>query len=466
MQDGGKKPKRGADGDLARLKIPPHSVEAEQSVLGGLMLVPETLDVVKDLLVEEDFYRRDHRLIYRSICELDEKGQPYDAVTMGTWFEEQGQLELVGNGAYMIELASTVPSAANIAGYAKIVRDRARLRELIEHGTEIVNDGYHPGGRETDELIAIAEQRIFSVAEGGRVRHTYTDVTTGLKRVVTTLQERYENDSSIIGIPTGLPEFDEMTAGLQDTDLIIVAARPGMGKSTLAQGFAESATTRSKKAVAIFSMEMSSDQWFLRMVAAESRVDGQRLKTGKLEDEDWAKVMSAMKKLQGLKLFVDDSPALSPDLLRSKARRLKREQDIGLIVVDYLQLMMVPGSKENRATVVADISRSLKALAKELRVPVVALSQLNRSLETRADKRPLMADLRESGGIEQDADVIVFIYRDDYYNKDSTEKGIAELIIGKQRSGPTGTVRARFSGGSLSSSRWGRGRTTSNSHSP
>nr|WP_254807044.1 replicative DNA helicase [Xanthomonas campestris] len=466
MQDGGKKPKRGADGDLARLKIPPHSVEAEQSVLGGLMLVPETLDVVKDLLVEEDFYRRDHRLIYRSICELDEKGQPYDAVTMGTWFEEQGQLELVGNGAYMIELASTVPSAANIAGYAKIVRDRARLRELIEHGTEIVNDGYHPGGRETDELIAIAEQRIFSVAEGGRVRHTYTDVTTGLKRVVTTLQERYENDSSIIGIPTGLPEFDEMTAGLQDTDLIIVAARPGMGKSTLAQGFAESAATRSKKAVAIFSMEMSSDQWFLRMVAAESRVDGQRLKTGKLEDEDWAKVMSAMKKLQGLKLFVDDSPALSPDLLRSKARRLKREQDIGLIVVDYLQLMMVPGSKENRATVVADISRSLKALAKELRVPVVALSQLNRSLETRADKRPLMADLRESGGIEQDADVIIFIYRDDYYNKDSTEKGIAELIIGKQRSGPTGTVRARFSGGSLSSSRWGRGRTTSNSHSP
>ncbi|AOY69336.1 replicative DNA helicase [Xanthomonas euvesicatoria] len=447
MQDGGTKRQRGADGDVARLKIPPHSVEAEQSVLGGLMLAPETLDIVKDLLVEEDFYRRDHRLIYRSICELDEKGQPYDAVTMGTWFEEQGQLELVGNGAYMIELASTVPSAANIAGYAKIVRDRARLRELIEHGTEIVNDGYHPGGRETDELIAIAEQRIFSVAEGGRVRHTYTDVTTGLKRVVTTLQERYENDSSIIGIPTGLPEFDEMTAGLQDTDLIIVAARPGMGKSTLAQGFADSAATRSKKAVAIFSMEMSSDQWFLRMVAAESRVDGQRLKTGKLEDEDWAKVMSAMKKLQGLKLFVDDSPALSPDLLRSKARRLKREQDIGLIVVDYLQLMMVPGSKENRATVVADISRSLKALAKELRVPVVALSQLNRSLETRADKRPLMADLRESGGIEQDADVIVFIYRDDYYNKDSTEKGIAELIIGKQRSGPTGTVRARFSGG-------------------
>ncbi|MCC8799112.1 replicative DNA helicase [Xanthomonas euvesicatoria] len=447
MQDKGNTRRRSRDSDLVRLKVPPHSIEAEQSVLGGLMLASETLDIVKDILVEEDFYRRDHRLIYKSICELDEKGQPFDAVTMGTWFEEQGQLELVGDGAYLIELASTTPSAANIAAYAKIVRDRARLRELIEQGTEIVNDGFHPEGRETDEIIAEAEQRIFSVAEGGRIRHTYMDVTTGLKRVVGTLQERYENDSSIIGIPTGLPEFDEMTAGLQDTDLIIVAARPAMGKSTLAQGFAESATSRAKKAVAIFSMEMSADQWFLRMVAAESRVDGQRLKTGKLEDEDWSKVTAAIKKLQGLKLFVDDTPALSPDLLRSKARRLKREQDIGLIVVDYLQLMMLPGSKENRATVVADISRSLKALAKELRVPVVALSQLNRSLETRADKRPLMADLRESGAIEQDADVIVFIYRDEYYNKDSTEKGIAELIIGKQRSGPTGTVKVRFTGG-------------------
>ena len=433
---------------LDSLRVPPHSVEAEQAVLGGLMLAPEAFDRVNEALTEKDFYRRDHQLIYRAIRELSERDRPFDAVTLGEWFESQGKLEQVGDGAYLIELASTTPSAANIGAYAEIVRDKAVLRQLIEVGTEIVNAGFQPGGRESAELLAKAEQEVFAIAEAGnRGRTDFTPVNKAMAEAFDVLQTRYANGGGITGLPTGYVDFDEMTAGLQPTDLLILAARPAMGKTTLALNMAEYAAMKTKKAVAVFSMEMSASQLALRLISSVGRVNATRLRTGLLEDEDWSRVSSAIRLLKETKIFIDDTPALSPDSLRAKARRLKREHDLGLIVIDYLQLMAVPGNSENRATEISEISRSLKSLAKELNVPVLALSQLNRSLETRADKRPVMADLRESGAIEQDADVIVFIYRDDYYNKEnSPDKGLAEVIIGKQRNGPTGSVKLKFFG--------------------
>ena len=437
-----------AEQRLDQLRVPPQSVEAEQAVLGGLMLAPEAYDTVADGLNERDFYRRDHQLIFRAIRELAEKSRPFDAVTLGEWFESNGHAELVAGGSYLIELASTTPSAANIKAYAEIVRDKSVLRQLIEVGTEIVNDGFQPDGRESSEILAKAEQEVFAIAEAGSQGRTdFTAMNAALSEAFDVLQKRYEAGGSVTGLPTGYTEFDEMTAGLQPTDLLILAARPAMGKTTLALNMAEHAAIRTKKAVAVFSMEMSASQLALRLISSNGRVNAQRLRSGQLEDEDWSRVTSAIRMLKEAKIFIDDTPGLSPDQLRSKARRLKREHDLGLVVVDYLQLMSVPGNSENRATEISEISRSLKHLAKELNVPVIALSQLNRSLETRADKRPVMADLRESGAIEQDADVIVFIYRDDYYNKEnSPDKGLAEVIIGKQRNGPTGSIKLRFFG--------------------
>jgi len=436
------------DDRVERLRIPPQSVEAEQAVLGGLMLSPEAYDRVADALVETDFYRRDHQLIFRAIRELAERNKPYDAVTLGEWFESMGLSETVAGGAYLIELASTTPSAANIKAYADIVRDKAVLRQLIDVGTGIVNDGFLPDGRDSTEILAKAEQDVFAIAEAGaRGRTDFTPVTKALSEAFDVLQKRYESGGSVTGLPTGYTEFDEMTAGLQPTDLLILAARPAMGKTTLALNMAEYAAMKTKKAVAVFSMEMSASQLALRLISSTGRVNATRLRTGQLEDEDWSRVTSAIRLLREAKIFIDDTPALSPDVLRAKARRLKREHDLGLIVIDYLQLMAVPGNSENRATEISEISRSLKGLAKELNVPVIALSQLNRSLETRTDKRPVMADLRESGAIEQDADVIVFIYRDEYYNKEnSPDKGLAEVIIGKQRNGPTGSIKLKFFG--------------------
>ncbi|ADV27517.1 replicative DNA helicase [Pseudoxanthomonas suwonensis 11-1] len=438
----------GADGRIEQLRVPPHSVEAEQAVLGGLMLAPESYDTVGDVLVEKDFYRRDHQLIYRAIRELAEKSQPFDAVTLGEWFDSQGYSEQIGGGAYLVELATTTPSAANIRAYAEIVRDKAVLRQLIEVGTEIINNGFQPEGRDSAELLARAEQEVFAIAEAGaRGRTDFTGLNTALRDAFEVLQKRFESGGNITGLPTGYTEFDNMTAGLQPTDLIILAARPAMGKTTFALNIAEYAAIKSKKAVAVFSMEMSAAQLALRLISSNGRVNAQRLRTGQLEDEDWSRVTSAIRMLKETKIFIDDTPALSPDVLRSKCRRLKREHGLGLVVIDYLQLMQVPGNSENRATEISEISRSLKALAKELNVPVMALSQLNRSLETRTDKRPVMADLRESGAIEQDADIILFIYRDEYYNKEnSPDKGLAEVIIGKHRSGPTGAVKLRFFG--------------------
>ena len=436
------------DARIEQLRVPPHSIEAEQAVLGGLMLAPEAYDRINDKLTANDFYRRDHQLIYRAIAELAEKNRPFDAVTLGEWFESQGHMDLVAGGAYLVELASTTPSAANIAAYAEIVRDKAVMRQLIEVGTEIVNDAFQPEGKESDEMLAIAEQKVFAIAEqGARGRTDFVAMNDALKDAFEVLRVRSESGGTVTGLPTGYTEFDMMTAGLQPTDLVILAARPAMGKTTFALNIAEYAAIKSKKAVAVFSMEMSAGQLAMRLISSVGRINATRLRTGQLEDEDWSRVTSAIRILKDqAKVFIDDTPGLSPDVLRSKARRLKREHDLGLIVIDYLQLMAVPGNSENRATEISEISRSLKALAKELNVPVIALSQLNRSLETRTDKRPVMADLRESGAIEQDADVIVFIYRDEYYHKDSADKGLAEVIIGKQRNGPTGSFKLKFFG--------------------
>ena len=433
---------------IDQLRVPPQSIEAEQAVLGGLMLAPDSYDRIADQLSDSDFYRRDHQLIYRAIRELAEKNKPFDAVTLGEWFESQGLSEQVAGGAYLIELASTTPSAANITAYAEIVRDKAILRQLIDVGTGIVNDGFQPDGRDSSEILEEAERQVLAIAQASSTGKTdFTPVTKALSEASDTLQTRYTNGGGVTGLSTGYTELDLMTAGLQKTDLIILAARPAMGKTTLALNMAEYAAFRSKLPVAVFSMEMSASQLAMRLISSVGRVNAQRLRTGQLEDEDWSRVTSAIRQLREAKIFIDDEPGLSPVKLSAKARRLKREHGLGLIVIDYLQLMSVPGNSENRATEISEISRSLKGLAKELQVPVIALSQLNRSLETRTDKRPVMADLRESGAIEQDADMIMFIYRDDYYNKEnSPDKGLSEVIIGKQRSGPTGSIKLKFFG--------------------
>jgi replicative DNA helicase len=436
-----------SEAKIDALRVPPQSVDAEQAVIGGLMLAPESLDRVGDFLTEHDFYRRDHRLIYRAIRELSEKNQPFDAVTLGEWFESNALSEQIGGTGYLVELASNTPSAANIRAYAEIVREKAVLRQLIEAGTEIVNDGFQPEGRDSQEVLSAAEMKVFRIAEQGRRgRADFVPLREAMKDAFQILQERYENQGSVTGLPTGFHDLDEMTAGLQPSDLIILAARPAMGKTTLALNIAEYGALKTKKSVAVFSMEMSSSQLAFRLISSIGRINATRLRTGQLEDEDWSRVNMAIKMLSDVKVFIDDTPALSPDVLRSKARRIKRENDLGLIVVDYLQLMQVPGSAENRTNEISEISRSLKALAMELKVPVIALSQLNRGLESRTDKRPVMSDLRESGAIEQDADIIMFIYRDEYYHKDSADKGLAEVIIAKQRNGPTGMVKLKFFG--------------------
>jgi replicative DNA helicase len=432
---------------IQNLRVPPHSLEAEQAVLGGLMLVPEAWDRVADKLREEDFHRRDHQLIFRAIGELAEKGRPCDAVTLGEWFESQRISEQVGGTRYIVDLANATPSAANIGAYADIVREKSVLRQLIDAGSEIAGDAFQPEGRSAQELVEAAEQRVFHIAEAGaRGRQGFVPMRSAVKEAFEQLRQRAENRSAITGMPTGFTDFDHKTAGLQAGDLVIVAARPSMGKTALALNMCEYAALKTGRAAAVFSMEMSASQLAFRLISSLGRINQQHLRTGDLADEEWPRVTSAITLLAESKIFIDDTPALSPLELRSRARRLKREHDLGIIMVDYLQLMQVPGNKENRATEISEISRSLKALAKELAVPVIALSQLNRSLEQRTDKRPVMADLRESGAIEQDADVIVFIYRDEYYNPESPDKGLAEIIIGKQRNGPTGTVKLTFLG--------------------
>jgi len=429
------------------LKVPPHSLEAEQAVLGGLLLASGSWDRVADLLVEEDFYREDHRLIFRAIYELHEQSRPADAVTVTEWFEANGKVDRIDGGSYIGQLVNSTPSAANIVAYAEIVREKSILRSLIEVGTEIAAGAFGSDGRDSLELLEMAERLIFAIADKGNRRGAgFVSIQETISAVISRIQDLAEYEGEITGVSTGFKEFDQMTAGLQKSDLIIVAGRPAMGKTSFAMNMAEHAAIKHGVPVAVFSMEMSSLQLVLRLFASLGQIDMKSLRTGNLQEMDWPKLTSAMNLLQKSHIFIDETPALSPADLRARARRLKREHDIGLIVVDYLQLMAVPGTRENRATEIAEISRSLKALAKEIDVPVVALSQLNRSLEQRPNKRPVMADLRESGSIEQDADLIVFIYRDEVYNPDTPEKGKAEIIIGKHRNGATGTVNLAFQG--------------------
>jgi len=429
------------------LKVPPHSLEAEQAVLGGLLLAAGSWDRVADLLVEEDFYREDHRLIFRAIHELHEQSRPADAVTVTEWFEANGKVDRIDGGSYIGQLVNSTPSAANIVAYAEIVREKSILRNLIEVGTEIAAGAFGSDGRDSLDLLEMAERLIFAIADKGNRRGAgFVSIQDTISEVISRIQDLAEHEGEITGISTGFKELDQMTAGLQRSDLIIVAGRPAMGKTSFAMNMAEHAAIKHGVPVAVFSMEMSSLQLVLRLFSSLGQIDMKSLRTGNLQDMDWPKLTSAMNLLQKSHIFIDETPALSPADLRARARRLKREHDIGLIVVDYLQLMAVPGTRENRATEIAEISRSLKALAKEIDVPVVALSQLNRSLEQRPNKRPVMADLRESGSIEQDADLIVFIYRDEVYNPDTPEKGKAEIIIGKHRNGATGTVHLAFQG--------------------
>jgi replicative DNA helicase len=433
---------------IDELKVPPQAIEAEQAVLGGLMLSPESINHLGDLLIDADFYLQAHRVIYKAIIELSGKQQPYDAITIGEWLQANNLSTQVGGTEYLIDLVSQTPSAANIKAWAEIVREKSILRQLIEAGTDIVNNGFVPDGREIKQLLAEAEQSVFKIAEqGARAKKSFVAMKDAAKDAYEQIIKRFDNQGSLSGLPSGFSELDKMTSGLQNQDLIILAARPAMGKTTLALNIAEYAAMKTKKAVAVYSMEMSSAQLAQRLLSSIGRINANNLRSGELADEDWSRLTSAIKMLTDTKIFIDDTPALSPHELAFRARRLKREHDLGLIVVDYLQLMQVPGNKENRATEISEISRSLKALAKELDIPIIALSQLNRGLESRTDKRPIMSDLRESGGIEQDADIILFIYRDEYYNKEnSPDKGLAEIIVSKHRNGETGSFKLKFFG--------------------
>ena len=438
------------DPALALMRIPPHSVEAEQSLLGGLLLDNSAFDKIADRVSESDFYRDEHRRIYRQIQKLLERSKPADAVTVAESLDLAGEASETGGLAYLGELAANTPSAANIGRYAEIVRERAVLRQLVTVGDDIASSALNPLGRDPKQLLDEAEAKVFAIAEGG-IRHQggFQHINPLLTQVVERIQELHDRDnpSDITGVPTGYHDLDSKTSGLQPGDLLIVAGRPSMGKTSFALNMAEYVSIEVGLPVAVFSMEMGGAQLAMRMLSSVGKLDAHRMRTGRLNDEEWSKLTFALGKMHEAPLYIDETPALNPIDLRARARRLYRQcGKLGLIVIDYLQLMSVAsGGSENRATEISEISRSLKSLAKELNVPVIALSQLNRSLEQRPNKRPVMSDLRESGAIEQDADVIMFIYRDDYYTKDqSKEPGIAEIIIGKQRNGPVGTVKLTF----------------------
>ena len=435
------------DKETASLKIPPHSIEAELAVLGGLLIDNSAWDRVAGRVFEEDFYRRDHRIIFQSISTLDNEGKPFDVVTIAEWLDSHQQLEAAGGLSYLAALADNSAGAGNITAYADIVRKRSILRQLIQATGKISESVFNPQGRNSDQILDYAEQTIFGIAEQeAKGRKTYRSIKDLLVTALDRVDELFRLDNPITGVPTGFDDLDERTAGLQQSDLIIIAGRPSMGKTALAINIAEHAAIKGKMTVAIFSMEMPGEQLAMRMMSSLGRIDQHKVRTGKLSDDDWPRLTSAVEILKDAKLYIDDTPALTPADLRSRCRRIKRESGLDMIVVDYLQLMQVPGTTENRATEISEISRTLKAMAKELKVPVLALSQLNRSLEQRPNKRPVMSDLRESGAIEQDADVIIFIYRDEVYNDDTPDKGKAEIIIAKQRNGPIGTVLLTFLG--------------------
>lgn len=438
------------DKQVAAVKMPPHSIEAEQSVLGGLMLDNEAWDRVAEKVVEQDFYLRAHRFIFAAMSRLAEATQPIDIITVSEDLEANLQLDDVGGFAYLGEIAKNTPSAANILAYAEIVRERAVVRDMISVAHDIADAGYDTQGRTSAELLDFAETKVFKIAEQRTNANEGPEpINSILAKTIEKIDELFRSPyDGVTGVSTGYVDLDKMTNGMQPSDLIIVAARPSMGKTTFAMNLCEHAAITSDKPVLIFSLEMPSEQIMMRMLASLGRIDQTKVRTGQLEDEDWARLSSAIELLNTKgKMYIDDGSGLTPTEVRSRARRVAREHGgLSMIMVDYLQLMTVPGMSDNRTLEIAEISRSLKALAKELKVPVVALSQLNRSLEQRADKRPVNSDLRESGSIEQDADLIMFIYRDEVYNDDSPDKGTAEVIIGKQRNGPIGRVRLTFHG--------------------
>ena len=437
------------DKNVEKLKVPPHSIEAEQAVLGSMLIDRESWDKVAELVTDADFYNHSHQVIFKVILKLLGESQPVDLITVSEALEHRNELEDAGGFAYLAELAKNTPSSANVTSYAKIVSERAITRELIGVAHEIAEVGYNPEGRDSADILDMAESKVFEIAEKRTGENEGPrDVDSVLDKTIKRLESLIETRKEVTGVTTGFSDLDKKTSGLQPSDLIIVAARPSMGKTTFAMNLCENAMMAETKPVLVFSLEMPSEQIMMRMLASLSRVDQTRIRTAQLDDQEWARVSNTMAMLKDKdNLFIDDSSGLTPMDVRSRARKLARERGgISLIMVDYLQLMRVPSLSDNRTLEIAEISRSLKALAKELEVPVVALSQLNRSLEQRADKRPVNSDLRESGSIEQDADLIMFIYRDEVYHENSEYKGIAEIIIGKQRNGPIGTSRLTFQG--------------------
>lgn len=445
----------GAEQELSALRIPPHSIEAEQSVLGGLLLDNAAWDQIADQVSVEDFYRHEHKHVFASIAVLINACKPADVLTVYEDLKSRGQAEDCGGLAYLNALAQSVPSAANARRYAEIVRERAVLRKMITVGDEMIADALSPAGRPASQILDEAEARVLRIGEeGARQRQTWHGMSSLVIDAIDRVESLAQSGGKMVtGVPTGYLDLDRMTCGLQPGDLVVLAARPSMGKTALALNIAEHVAIKESLPVAVFSMEMGAGQLTDRMLASVGRIDHSAVRRGALSDDDWSRLSEAVEQLGRAEMFIDETPGLSPNELRARARRKAREcgGKLGLIVVDYLQLMSaseVPsGAKngpENRATIIGEISRGLKSLAKELKCPVIALSQLNRSVETRPDKRPLMSDLRESGAIEQDADVILFIYRDEYYNPETTEPGVAEIIIGKQRSGPVGTIKLAF----------------------
>jgi replicative DNA helicase len=436
------------DHQVAQLRIPPHSLEAESSVLGGLLLDNSAWDRVGDLVTDSDFYRYEHRLVFSAVAALINSSRPADVITVFEHLQSLGKADEVGGLAYLNSLAQYVPSASNIRRYGEIVRERAILRKLVTASDEIATTAFSPQGRPVAQILDEAEQKIFHIGEeGSRMKQGFQSMNSLVVDLLDRVEEMSQNPNDITGVPTGFYDFDRMTSGLQPGDLIVLAARPSMGKTALAINIAENVAVQEGLPVAVFSMEMGASQLAIRIVGSIGRIDQGHLRTGKLSDDEWPRLTEAIEKLRNVSLHIDETPGLTPSELRANARRLSRQcGKLGLIVVDYLQLMTGSSSDggDNRATELGEISRGLKMLAKELQCPVIALSQLNRGVEQRTDKRPMMSDLRESGAIEQDADVIMFIYRDDYYNKDSKEPGVAEVIIGKQRNGPTGTVKLAF----------------------
>ena len=438
----------GQDRQIAQLRIPPHSIEGESSVLGGLLLDNTAWDRVGDVLVESDFYRYEHKLIYGAIGMLVNANRPADVITVFEHLQGQAKAEEIGGLAYLNSLAQYVPSASNIRRYAEIVRDRSILRKLVSASDEIATSAFNPKGRAVSQIVDESEQKIFNIGEQGkRNKQGFQAMDTLVVNLLDRVQEMADNPNDVTGVRTGFYDLDRMTAGLQAGDLIVLAARPSMGKTALAINVAEHVALNEGLPVAVFSMEMGAAQLAVRVVGSIGRIDQGHLRTGKLTDEEWPRLIETIEKLRTISLHIDESPGLNSSEVRANARRLSRQYgQLGLIVVDYLQLMSGSGNDgENRATELGEISRGLKMLARELKCPVIALSQLNRSVEQRPDKRPMMSDLRESGAIEQDADIIMFIYRDEYYTKEACkEPGVAEVIIAKQRNGPTGTVKLAF----------------------